>query len=223
MAHGKLAVDAQRSVRWTRAGVLDGRPLVLLAHGFGAPSTRPFMARAASGLVERGLAVARFHFPYMQRNVDEGGRRPPDRAPVLLATWRAMIDKALSWEGAGPLVLAGKSMGGRMASMLLAEGRGEPARAALYLGYPLHPPGRTDALRDAHLPDVPVPQLFVSGTRDSLARRDLLQATTTRLGRRAWLYLVEGGDHSLAVKRSDPLAGSGAWLDACAAFVREHA
>lgn len=222
MAHGKLVVDETRSARWVRQGALDGRPLVLLAHGAGAPYTHAFMQATADGLGARGLAVARFHFPYMQRRVDEGTRRPPDRAPVLLDTWRAMIDTALGWQGAGPLVLAGKSMGGRMASMLLADGRGDPARAAVYLGYPLHAPGKTEALRDAHLPDVPVPQLFLSGTKDSLARLDLLEGCVAKLGSNATLHLVQGGDHSLAVRRSAPLEGADAWLDVMADFVRAH-
>ena len=94
--------------------------------------------------------------------------------------------------------------------------------AALYFGYPLHPAGKPQALRREHLAAVPVPQLFVSGSRDPLARLDLLQETVAALPR-ARLHLVEGGDHSLATNRRAPLEGSDVWLDAAARFVHEAA
>jgi predicted alpha/beta-hydrolase family hydrolase len=130
-----------------------------------------------------------------------------------------MLDIAARWRNRGPIVLAGKSMGGRMASMLLAEGRAPEAVGAIYFGYPLHPPGRPEKLRADHLPDVPVPQLFLSGTKDPLCDLALLKSVLKRLGRRAKLVAIEGGDHSLAKKRSDPLGGSEVWLDAAAEFI----
>jgi predicted alpha/beta-hydrolase family hydrolase len=159
----------------------------------------------------------------MERRVREGTRRPPDRAPRLLAAWRSMIDVARRWRRRGPIVLAGKSMGGRMASMLLAEGRAPEAVGGVWFGYPLHPPGRPEKLRADHLPDVPVPQLFLSGTKDPLCDLSLLRPVLRRIGGAARLVTVEGGDHSLAVKRSAPLLGSDSWLDAAADFVREVA
>jgi predicted alpha/beta-hydrolase family hydrolase len=155
----------------------------------------------------------------MERRVREGGMRPPDRAPRLIATWRKMLREVRRWRTRGPLVLAGKSLGGRMASMLLAEGGAPEARGVVYLGYPLHPPKKPEKIRSAHLPDVPVPQLFVSGTRDPLCDIRLLRPVLRKIGRSARLHLVEKGDHSLAVRRSDPLGGSEEWLDAIEAFV----
>ncbi len=207
-----------RVFSWTRTGPLDGRPLVILAHGAGASMTHPFMEGVAAGLVKRGLTVARFHFPYMERRVREERKLPPDRAPVLLDTWRAMLDKTRTWKGVGPIVMGGKSMGGRIASMLLAGGRAPEARGVFYLGYPLHPPGRPEKLRDAHLPEIQVPQLFISGTRDPLCNLALLRPVLKRIGKSAQLITVEKGDHSLSLSRKDPLRGSDAWLDAVASF-----
>jgi predicted alpha/beta-hydrolase family hydrolase len=178
---------------------------------------------ASAGLVERGCSVVRFHFPYMQERVDAGRSRPPDRAPVLLDAWRAMLDEALGWPGRGPLVLSGKSLGGRMASLLLAAGRAPEAVAAVYLGYPLHPAGRPERPRVEHLPAVTVPQLFVSGTRDALATFALLEQAL-RSCRSAELLVVPGGDHSLAVRQRDRQAPPAPpWLDGVAAFVHRHA
>jgi predicted alpha/beta-hydrolase family hydrolase len=179
------------------------------------------MEAVTAGLLRRSMTVVRFHFPYMERAVREGRRLPPDRAPRLIATWRALVERAARYWSDAPLVLAGKSLGARMASMLLAGGGAPAARAAVYLGYPLHPPGRPEKLRSAHLPDVPVPQLFVSGTRDPLCDLTLLRPVLDRIGPRARLVRVEGGDHSLARTRSDPLAGFEVWLDATASFVRK--
>jgi hypothetical protein len=197
--------------------------VVLLSHGAGAPMGSAFLQAVSDGLVQRGLCVVRFHFPYMQRVVDEGKRRPPDGRARLLATWDAMLDKARGWKGVGPLVLSGKSMGGRMASHVLAEGRAPEARAAVYFGFPLHPSGKPSVERALHLPDVPVPQLFVSGDKDPLARFDLLSDQVQGLGRRALLQRVEGGDHSLSRGRRDPPDPSAPWLDEVVAFVRRHA
>ncbi len=224
-ARGRLDVDA-RPTRWARAGVMDGRPIVLLSHGAGAGMDSTFQVAAAAGLVERGLVVARFDFPYMEQARVQDKRRPPDRQPVLLATWRAMLAAARRWKPGAPLVMAGKSMGGRVASLVLAGEDGPPPEdvvAAVYLGYPLHPAGRPERLRDAHLPAVAVPQLFVQGSRDALCDPALLAPVLKRLGGRARHHAVEGGDHSLALRRSAPLLGSEGWLDAVAAFVHGSA
>jgi predicted alpha/beta-hydrolase family hydrolase len=130
-----------------------------------------------------------------------------------------MIDVARRWRNRGPIVLAGKSMGGRMASMLLAEGRAPEAVGAVYLGYPLHPPGKPEKLRADHLPDVPVPQLFLSGTKDPLCDLRRLRPVLRRVGPSARLFVVDRGDHSLAVSRKEPMLGSEAWLSEVARFV----
>lgn len=218
---GELIVH-ERPATWWLDGSWDGvQPVLALAHGAGAPATSPFLETVAQGLCARGLSVMRFHFPYMEAMARGGGRRPPDAQRVLLDCWAAVVDLVAAHTPHAPLVLAGKSMGGRMASMLLAAGRAPRARGAIYLGYPLHPPGRTEHLRSAHLAEVPVPQLFVQGTRDTLCRLDLLRPVLAPLGARARLHVVEGGDHSLATQRKDPLAGSATWLDEVARFVRE--
>lgn len=216
-----LDVDG-REISFVRDGKLSGRPLLLLAHGAGAPYTSPFMRETARGLDARGVAVVRFHFPYMEEAQRRGTRRPPDPKKRLLATWRAMLDRALGMRNHGPIVIGGKSMGGRMASMMLAAGDAPEASGAVYLGYPLHPPGRPEKLRAAHLGDVPVPQLFVQGTKDALCDRAKLRAVLKKV-EGARLVEVEGGDHSLARSRKEPMKDADAWLDAVAAFVLEVA
>ncbi len=214
--------DAQGALQLRRGNVLWWRqepdasgPLVLLAHGAGAPAASPFMHAVADGLVACGIGVVRFDFPYM---VGDGRRGPPDPAPVLLEACRAVHGLARGWDSARCLVVGGKSMGGRMWSMLLAQEQDLDVAGALYLGYPLHPPGRHEKLRSAHLSAGRVPQLFDSGSRDSLARLDLLRAALEPL-QHVTLHVVEGGDHSLAVQRHAPLQGSAAWLEVAARFV----
>lgn len=211
-----------RAISWVRDGTISNRPLVLLAHGAGAPYTSPFMAETARGLVARGLCVVRFHFPYMEAAQRAGTKKPPDPQKRLLASWRAMIDRGLRLRGHGPLVLAGKSMGGRMASMLLADGGVPEAHGAVYLGYPLHPPGKPEKLRADHLPRVPVPQLFVQGSKDALCDPERLRAVLKTIPSARHLE-IEGADHSLARSRKDPMAAAAEWLDAVAAFVHEVA
>jgi predicted alpha/beta-hydrolase family hydrolase len=156
----------------------------------------PFMAGAAEGLVQSGISCLRFNFPYM-----EAGRRAPDRPLKLLETWRGALDLGRRCAPGVPLVAGGKSMGGRMASVLAAdEGTEFQGAALVFLGYPLHAPGQPTQLRDAHLFAVTVPMLFIQGTQDPFARFDLLEALVKRLGARARLRAVEGADHSFRVR-----------------------
>ena len=178
------------STLWTGAG----QPLAVaaIAHGAGADMRHPFMTGVAEGLAAGGLSVLRFNFPYI-----DAGRRMPDSPPVLLETWDAIMREAARRAEGLPLVAGGKSMGGRMASMLAAErGPGFPAKALVFFGYPLHPPGRPDRLRDAHLPRIRIPMIFIQGSRDALARLDLMEALVARLQPLASLHVVDGGDHS---------------------------
>lgn len=209
-----------RPVSWVRDGKLSGRPLLLLAHGAGAPYTSEFMVQTAKRLAACGLCVVRFHFPYMERMHREGGRRPPDGKKILRATWRAMIDKATKMRNRGPLVIGGKSMGGRIASMIAADGEAPEAHGLVYLGYPLHPPGRPEKLRADHLADVPVPQLFVQGSKDALATPKLLRKALKKIPAARHLE-IEGGDHSLARSRKYPMRDADEWLEPVADFVRE--
>ncbi|MCB9597542.1 MAG: dienelactone hydrolase family protein [Sandaracinaceae bacterium] len=211
-----------REASWVRTGQLRNRPLFVFAHGAGAPMTSPFMEQVADGLVERDVCVVRFQFPYMEQIVQTGARRGPDPARRLLATWRAVLDVASKMRGRGAIVIGGKSMGGRYASMLAAEGGAPEARACVYFGYPLHPPGRPEKLRADHLARVPVPQLFVQGTKDKLCEPKLLKRALASIPA-ARVVSVKGADHSLSVSRKDPMKGSDAWLDEAALFIREHA
>jgi predicted alpha/beta-hydrolase family hydrolase len=181
--------------RGPTAGLLDvpagASAVVVLGHGAGSGMASPFMAGIAGALVELGLAVARFDFPYMH-----AGRKAPDAAPALVETWR-LARAAVAEETGLPIVAGGKSLGGRIASMAVAEGM--PAEALVFLGYPLHPPGRPEKLRRDHLDQVAVPMLFLQGSRDPFARPDLLAETVAGLSGRATLVTVENGDHSFRV------------------------
>lgn len=188
------AGDRTLSALWNPAE--GARAVVVLAHGAGAGMEHPFMAGAAEGLTEGGVTTMRFNFPYV-----EEGRRSPDRPPVLLDAWRGALQEARGRANGLPLVAGGKSLGGRMASMLAAEEKESfAARALVFFGYPLHAPGKPDRPRDAHLADVTVPMLFIQGTADSLATFDLIEKLVHRLGSLARLHAVEGGDHSFRVR-----------------------
>ena len=147
------------------------------------------------GLAEGRISSLRFNFPYL-----EEGRRSPDRLPVLLEAWREALEEGRRRAGRAPVVAAGKSLGGRVASMLAAEqGQAFGAAALVFFGYPLHPPGRPHQVRDAHLSLVQVPMLFIQGTEDRLARFDLVRSLVARVGM-ARLHPVPGADHSFRVK-----------------------
>ena len=179
------------------------------------------MVLAANELAARGITVATFDFPYMAQ-----GRKVPDKGPVLKAHWREVIDAARADPAlAGrPLFIGGKSMGGRIASQVAA--RHVPGIAGLvYLGYPLHPPGKPDQRRDRHLPDITEPMLFVQGTRDAFGATDEIRELLPRLNARTSLYEVQDGDHSFNVrvgvtgKRPDAVLTE--IFDAVASFILE--
>ncbi|MFT7462558.1 MAG: putative alpha/beta-hydrolase family hydrolase [Pseudohongiellaceae bacterium] len=220
-SHGVLRLS-DRWTRWQRRGPLDGRPVVVLSHGAGAGQRSPFMVATRDGLLARGCTVVSLTFCYMQRAQDEERRRPPEPMPVLLQTLElllAKVEQGCQHLPAQPKVLlVGKSMGGRVGSMLLAEGRAPSVTGAVYLGYPLHPAGKPERLRRDHLPQIQVPQLFISGTKDTLATAELMDSTMSSLGPSASLHWIEGGDHSLALRRSAPLEGADLWLDLIADF-----
>ena len=135
-------------------------PLTLvLAHGAGAPMDSPFMKIVAAGIAHGGFRVLRFEFPYMHARRD-GKRKPPDRGPVLEQTWREAIREAAGKAGPGAVVIGGKSMGGRIASMVADEAG---VAGLVCLGYPFHPPGQPEKLRVAHLEKLKTPALFLQG------------------------------------------------------------
>ena len=170
---------------------------LILAHGAGAPQASPFMTRFASGLADRGLEIVTFDFVYIEQR-----RRAPDRAQKLEACYRAVIDATRTeMPTARPrLLVGGKSMGGRIASQVVAKDAHDLGVGGLVLlGYPLHPPGRPEKRRDAHLPDIDAPILFVQGSRDTFGTESELRPVVESC-RRARLHAVEGGDHSLKVR-----------------------
>jgi len=175
----------------------DGPPgvaaQIVLTHGAGAPMDDPFLEAIAGGLATSGLCVARFEFPYMAARRATGTRKGPDRAPVLLATWRAAVAEL---GGGGALVIVGKSMGGRIASMVADE---VGARGLVCLGYPFHPPRRPEQLRTAHLASLRAPTLIVQGTRDPFGTPDEVAGYTLSPSIR--IEWIEDGDHSLVPRR----------------------
>ena len=192
-----------------------GRPIVVCAHGAGNDMRNASLMGFAEGLADEKIACLRFNFPYKER-----GSKAPDPPHVLLDAWRAAFVEAR--EIGEAVWVSGKSMGGRIGSMAVAEGM--PAAGLVFLGYPLHPPGKPDRIRDAHLDDVRVPMLFIQGTQDSFARWDLLEGVVKRLADRAVLHPIEGGDHSFRVRgRPRDDRGTGRELAGIAApFIREH-
>jgi hypothetical protein len=172
----------------------EGETLVVLGHGAGGNRRAPFLLRLAERLAASGRRALLYNFKYT-----EEGRRVPDRPEILEATTRAVGDYALRALRATRVVHGGKSMGGRIASQVVAGGA--PADGLVFLGYPLHPPGRPETRRDRHLPSVPCPMLFLQGTRDAFAQWDLIEELVGRLGEKATLYRIEDGDHSFAVRQ----------------------
>jgi uncharacterized protein len=190
---------------------------LVVAHGAGAGMESPFVAGFCRAIAEAGVATVRFNFPYIER-----GRRSPDSERVLREGWLAAFDAATA-AADRPVLVGGKSLGGRIASMCVADGM--PAAGLVFLGYPLHPPGKPERIRDEHLYQVEVPMLFMQGTADSLARPELVAKLVGRLGERATLEEIEGGDHSFKVRgRRADAAEIGAGLAGLAApFVRRVA
>jgi predicted alpha/beta-hydrolase family hydrolase len=198
------------------SGPTDAASTLLLAHGAGAGMDTPWMERVAAGLGERGLRVARFEFPYMQKRRQGGPRGAPDREPVLRAAYRAAIDEL---GGGAGLVIGGKSMGGRMASLIADEAG---VRGLVCLGYPFHPPGRPEQLRTAHLAALATPALIAQGTRDPFGTP--AEVETYALSRSIQLVWIEDGDHDLRPRKSSGRSHAqnlAAALDAVAEFVLE--
>jgi len=171
-----------------------GETTVVLGHGAGGDRRTRMLVELAETLAASGRRAILYNFPYSDR-----GRGAPDRPDVLERTAQAAADYARRELGSARVVVGGKSMGGRIASQAVAKGAA--AAGLVFLGYPLHPPGRPATRRDRHLPAITAPMLFVQGTRDAFARWDLLEALVGRLSPRASLHRVEDGDHSFAVPK----------------------
>lgn len=196
---------------------------IVVAHGAGAGMEHPFMTGFTRALNDDGFATLRFNFPYR-----EAGRRFPDRPPVAIATWRAVMDAAAARAADDgrpdePIWAAGKSFGGRMASMAVAEGM--VVAGLVFLGYPLHAPGKPEKPRDEHLPGITVPMLFLQGRNDPFAApNEQLDDVVQRIGTNATIDWITDANHSFEVKGAKrPAAEIGAGLALpVAAFVRAH-
>jgi predicted alpha/beta-hydrolase family hydrolase len=171
---------------------------LVLGHGAGADQFSKFMVDTSEGLAARGIDTVTFNFVYT-----EVKRKAPDRTDKLEACWTAVIKSVRSHKklAANRLFIGGKSMGGRIASQVAARGL-EGLSGLVFLGYPLHPPGRPDQLRSAHLPSINVPMLFVQGSRDSFGTIEELKPIVDKLGGRATLFAIKFGDHSFKVPKS---------------------
>jgi predicted alpha/beta-hydrolase family hydrolase len=195
------------------------RACYVLAHSAGAGMDHASMRAVAAGLADSGIATLRYQFPYMER-----GSRRPDPPPLCHATVRAAVAAAARLAPELPLIAGGRSFGGRMTSQAQAIEPLAGVRGLGFLAFPLHPAGEPADSRAEHLARVSVPMLFLSGTRDALAQRSLLEAVVARLGTRATLSLIEEADHSFHVPRSsgrrdadvlsEVLRRLAAWIDA---------
>ena len=172
----------------------EARACYVLAHGAGAGMDHPFLAAIAGGLAERGIAILRYQFPYMER-----GSKRPDAPKLAQATVRAAVAEAARQLPGVALVAGGKSFGGRMSSQAQAAAPLPGVRGIAFLGFPLHPAGEPSDGRGKHLSDVQLPMLFQQGTRDELADIDLVQALVQQLGERATLKVIAHADHSFHV------------------------
>jgi predicted alpha/beta-hydrolase family hydrolase len=178
---------------WLIDGPANASCTVVLAHGAGAGMDTPFMTAFAQGLAERGLRVLRFEFPYMAQFRKTGKKRPPDREPALREAWRNVVT-TLAGE---KLVIGGKSMGGRIASLVADE---LEVAGLVCLGYPFHPTGNPERLRIEHLKTIRTPTLIVQGERDPFGNQDEVRAWN--LSKNVQIHWLTDGDHSFKPRKS---------------------
>lgn len=181
---GQVSVSLARPAR--------SKATAIIAHGAGGTMDTPSIVGIQTQLVANGVTAVRFNFLYSEKT-----RRSPDKQPALVATWRAVADWVKKEVKPQKLFLSGRSMGGRMASYLVAEGY--PCNGVFFLAYPLHPPGKPERQRKDHLPRIKVPMLFVSGTRDAFAQLELLEPVVKKS--KAKVHLIEGADHGFKVPK----------------------
>ncbi|MPZ91849.1 MAG: hypothetical protein GEU68_09505 [Actinobacteria bacterium] len=197
------------NVTWN--GSDSASSVLLLAHGAGADMNHEYMVYFAGTLGSADLAVARFNFRYTDEK-----RRAPDKQPVLEDTYREAVQQVTDERSPQRLFIGGKSMGGRIGSHIVADGT--RVDGLVYLGYPLHPPGRPDRIRDAHLGDIKSPQLFVEGTRDPFCPLDTLAEVIGERRLKADVVVIDDGDHSLKVRKSSGRSTEQAWDEAISAI-----
>lgn len=203
-------------------GPNDAPATVLLAHGAGAPMDSPFMAAMAGGLAAAGWRVVRFEFGYMARMRETSRRQGPERMPVLQEAFRQQVRLETGESPQRPLFIGGKSMGGRVASLLVDDlAASDGVRGCLCLGYPFHPPGKPLQLRTEHLAALRTPTLILQGERDTFGRRE--EVETYSLSPAVQVGWIPSGDHSFKPTRSSGLSEGENWAAAVAwgdGFVR---
>ena len=214
----EIALDAENSISGLWDAPARPKAAIVLAHGAGAGMTHASMAAVAAGLVQRGIAVLRYNFPYMER-----GSKRVDPPAVAHKAVRAAIAAARARSASLPLYAGGRSFGARMTSQAQAKAPLDGVRGLVFFAFPLHPAGAPSVERAAHLKDVQVPMLFLQGTRDALADLTLLAGEVKSLGRRAKLVLAQDADHSFHVPAKtgrkdtevlgDILDAAAAWMD----------
>lgn len=176
----------------------------IFAHGAGAPMDSDFMNYITQGLVDQGVQVIRFEFPYMQKRREDGKKRPPDRAPKLLEYFQQVISECQP----DKVVIGGKSMGGRMASLLASElnelddNIGSKVKGIVCLGYPFHAPGKPENVRNTHFGDIRIPKLIVQGTRDAFGNQEEVSGYDCFNHKIAW---IEDGNHDLLPRKKSGL------------------
>ena len=175
--------------------------MLVLAHGAGQGMSSPFMDAIANGISNCGIQVIRFNFPYMIKALKSGKKAPPDREQVLLSTWKSVIQLLMA-EGVrmNQLIIGGKSLGGRMASLIADE---QGVGGLVCLGYPFHPPGRPEKMRTAHLETIQTPTLICQGERDTFGRPE--EVAGYRLSDRIRIQWIPDGDHSFKPRKASGL------------------
>ncbi|MDJ0970139.1 MAG: alpha/beta hydrolase [Kiloniellales bacterium] len=202
-------------IRFLFDGPAEAPMTLVLAHGAGAPMDSPFMTAFAEGLGERGLRIARFEFPYMAARRADGRKRPPDGQAKLLDAWRQAVGALQT----ARLSIGGKSMGGRMASLVADE---VGAAGLVCLGYPFHPPDRPERLRTAHLKTIRTPSVIAQGTRDPFGTRAEVEGY--ELSEALRFHWAEDGNHDLAPRKASGRSVVDNWseaMDAVAGFLLE--
>lgn len=188
---------------------------VVIAHGAGNDMHNPFLSYLHQAIADSGTPCVKFNFPYKEQ-----GRRAPDPASRLMRTWRAVIAELNSDRDLSPqdLILSGKSLGGRMASMVAAQDG--CAGGLVFFGYPLHPPKQTDRLRVSQFASITCPMLFIQGTRDPLCDLNLLQRyVLDPYADRATLHIVEDGDHSFNLPKKANRTVQAVWQEIAATTI----
>ena len=193
----RFAVEGAGEVSAILMRPAKARWVLALAHGAGAGMTHPFLEKLARELADVGIATFRYQFPYMEQR-----RRVPDSPAVAASTVAAAVHTATTAAEGLPLLAGGKSFGARMSSQAASQQLLEGVRGLVFFGFPLHPPNKPGTKRAEHLAKVPMPMLFLQGTRDTLADLSLLKPICSSLGSRAKLHVIDTADHSFHVLKS---------------------